>query len=103
HEHFAADTPDFYYSTLKIIDKIGSKLTRQADYYADERINDRAIDVVAPHGQRLRFKIRWLAVIVIIITGILMALLWSMMYQDSMFPPLVSLVIILAVIRFIRR
>lgn len=39
---------------FRIIDTVGAKTLRQTQRYADERIGDRSVDLVAPRGQRLR-------------------------------------------------
>lgn len=48
-------SPAEYYERIsQIIGVIGAKMDRQTDYYADERVGDRTVDVVAPEGQRLK-------------------------------------------------
>lgn len=39
---------------FRIIETVGAKTLRQTDRYADERIGDSTIDLVAPRGQRLK-------------------------------------------------
>lgn len=49
---------------LRIVDTVGAKAVDRTDYYADERIGDRRVNLVAPQGARLRRGIPWAAVIV---------------------------------------
>lgn len=46
----------------RIISTVGAKTISQTDYYADEQIGDRTIDVVASGGRRLRRGIPWMTV-----------------------------------------
>jgi hypothetical protein len=39
---------------LGIVEKIGSELRDQSHYYADERVGDRAMNIVAEPGRRLK-------------------------------------------------
>jgi hypothetical protein len=39
---------------FRIIDTVGAKTLRQTQRYADERIGDSTVDLVAPRGQRLK-------------------------------------------------
>lgn len=47
---------------LNIVDSIASELREQTDYYADERVADRAQNIIAPQGIRLKRGINWLSV-----------------------------------------
>jgi len=49
---------------LRIVDTVGAKTVDRTDSYADERIGNRAIDVVAPQGARLRAGIPWAGVLI---------------------------------------
>jgi len=51
---FALDKPAPVNRLLRIIDTVGAKTLRQTDRYADERIGDRSVNLVAPQGQRLK-------------------------------------------------
>lgn len=66
-DHFSLDKPEFYERILKIIDAIGSEVIDQTDYYADERVGNRAANIVAPQGQRLKSGFNWLVAVVIVI------------------------------------
>ena len=52
---------------LRIVDTVGAKTVDRTDYYADERIGDRRVDLVAPQGARLRRGIPWLTVIITLV------------------------------------
>jgi hypothetical protein len=51
---FELDQAKTVHRLLGIIDTVGAKTLRQTDRYADERMGDPAIDLVAPRGQRLK-------------------------------------------------
>lgn len=51
---FALDEAKTVNRLFGIIDTVGAKTLRQTDRYADERIGDTAIDLVAPQGRRLK-------------------------------------------------
>jgi tetrahydromethanopterin S-methyltransferase subunit F len=48
------DQPTTVQRMFRIIETVGAKTLRQTDRYADERIGDSTIDLVAPRGQRLK-------------------------------------------------
>ncbi len=50
---------------LDIASKVGGEIEHQGDYYADERVGDRALNLVAAPGQRLKGGFSWLIVVVI--------------------------------------
>jgi hypothetical protein len=50
---------------FRIIDTVGSKTLSQTARYADERIGDPAVNLVAPQGQRLRGRAPIIAIVVI--------------------------------------
>jgi hypothetical protein len=52
---------------FRIIDKIGSKMERRTDYYADERVGDRTLNVVAPPGKRLKKTLSIQGVVVFLV------------------------------------
>lgn len=49
-----------------IISTVGNKAVSQTDYYADDRVGNRSLDVVAEPGRRLRRGITWQAILVLI-------------------------------------
>lgn len=51
---------------LAVVDTIQAQLRGQAVRYADERVGDRAQNIVAPQGARLKRGINWLTIILII-------------------------------------
>ena len=59
--------PTTMYQLLTIIHTIGMKMYRQTDYYADERVGNRANDVVAQGGRRLKQGVNWFVVVIMII------------------------------------
>lgn len=46
--------PGVHQRLLGIVDTVGAKTLSQTDRYADERVGDPALNIVAPQGQRLR-------------------------------------------------
>jgi len=54
---------------LSIIDSIGTELSEQTDHYADERVADRAQNIIAPQGMRLKRGINWLSVALFILAA----------------------------------
>lgn len=55
--HAATPEPRFFERVHKIVHVLGVKMNRRTDYYADERVGDRAQDVVAERGRRLRRRV----------------------------------------------
>ncbi|PZQ88416.1 MAG: hypothetical protein DI534_12810 [Leifsonia xyli] len=51
---------------LRIVDTVGAKTLDRTDYYADERIGNRAVNLVAPQGMRLRRGIPWAVVLAVV-------------------------------------
>jgi len=51
---FVSGDPHVYQRLFRIIDTVGAKTLSQTDRYADERIGDPAVNLVAPSGQRLK-------------------------------------------------
>ena len=49
---------------LRIVDTIGATTVDQTDRYADERIGDRAVNLVAPQGARLRRGVPWVTILI---------------------------------------
>lgn len=65
---------------LNMAQSIAGQLHEQTDYYADERVNDRAANIIAEPGRRLKNSVPW-AVIIIVIVVILIQLgpmLWPL-------------------------
>lgn len=59
--------PDFMQGVMNIIQNVGSRVHRRTDYYADENIANRAIDIVATEGRRLKKSVNWLVVVVVVL------------------------------------
>jgi len=49
---------------LRIVDTVGAKTVDQTDYYADEKIGDRTVNLVAPQGARLRRGVPWVTILI---------------------------------------
>lgn len=62
---------------LSIADSVREKIVSQSDYYADYRVNDRNLNVVAPQGARISQRLAWwrVVIVVIVIGAILMNIL----------------------------
>lgn len=50
----ALDSETQLSALLAIADKVGSELRDQSDYYTDERVGDRSVNIVAEPGRRLK-------------------------------------------------
>jgi hypothetical protein len=61
------DTPESLQALITLVNKIHPKLYNQTDYYADERVGDRASNIIAPEGSRLQSRFSYIAVVVIVI------------------------------------
>ena len=57
-----------------IIHAIGAKTSNQTDYYSDEKVGDRAANVVAVEGRRLKQRVPVITIIIIVIVTIIYAL-----------------------------
>ena len=51
---FALDSEAQLKTLFSIVEKIGTELRDQSDYYADERVGDRAANMIAEPGRRLK-------------------------------------------------
>ena len=55
---------------LTIADKIRAELIHQVDYYADERVANRASDTISDSGRRLRqMSLKWVGIVVLVVVG----------------------------------
>jgi len=70
---FTTAKPEVYRRLFRIIETVGAKTLSQTERYADERIGDRTINLVAPQGQRLK---RGIPVGAVIVTS-LVVVLWG--------------------------
>ena len=52
--HFSMLEPAVHERVLRIVDTVGTKTLSQTKRYADERVGDPAVNVVAPQGARLK-------------------------------------------------
>ncbi len=53
-------------TVLGIVDAISSELREQTDYYADEQVGDRAQNIIAAPGARLKHGVNWVAVCIVL-------------------------------------
>ena len=58
---------DYYTKVFDIVNNIGQKIKNNTDYYSDERVGDRALNVVAPEGRRLKTGVTKLVVFMAVI------------------------------------
>ncbi|EAR25161.1 hypothetical protein A20C1_01196 [marine actinobacterium PHSC20C1] len=65
---------------LGIADTVGAKTLRQSRHYADERIGDSSVNLVAPQGQRLKAGVSTVAVAMVVIV----AALWIVPFMFRM-------------------
>lgn len=61
---FRMGDPSTMLRLLRIIDTVGAKTVTQTDRYADERIGDPAVNLVAPKGARLRRGVPWATILI---------------------------------------
>ncbi len=61
------DNETAFKDALTILDKISSELIDQADYYADERVGSRALNLVAEPGRRLKRRASTASIIIIVL------------------------------------
>lgn len=61
---FRMGDPSTMLRLLRIVDTVGAKTVSQTDRYADERIGDRSVNLVAPRGARLRRGVPWAAILI---------------------------------------
>ncbi len=66
-KQFELTSREQFEKLFHIFNTIGTKVERQTDYYADERINDRTMNVVAQPGRRLKKSLSIQAVIVFLV------------------------------------
>jgi hypothetical protein len=51
---------------FKIIDTVGTKIISQTKQYADERVENRMVNVVSEPGRRLKRQVSWVAIAVLV-------------------------------------
>ena len=52
---------------VKIIQTVGASMHRRTDYYADENVANRAIDIVATEGRRLKQGVNWIIIVIVVL------------------------------------
>lgn len=60
-------SPASLQALIELVNKIHPKLYRQIDYYTDERVGNRAANIIAPAGSRLKSRFSYVAIIFIIV------------------------------------
>jgi hypothetical protein len=70
---FDMTRPEVYDRAFRILDTIGTKAVRQTEHYADDRVGDRAANLVAPQGARLKRGVSAGSIAVgVVVVGILL-------------------------------
>lgn len=64
---FAMEREEVLRKLFTVISKIGDELGAQTDYYADENIGDRSVNLVAPQGARLKSGVNWVVIVIVVI------------------------------------
>lgn len=67
--YFPLDNPALYGQLLTIVTTLRSELLDQTDYYADERVGNRVMNVVASEGQRLKSGTSWLIWVIVAVVA----------------------------------
>ncbi|MGV8969053.1 MAG: hypothetical protein ACOH1J_01240 [Microbacteriaceae bacterium] len=62
---FPKASPGVYQRLFRIVDTVAAKTLTQTDRYADERIGDPSVNLVAPKGQRLKAGINVSTIVII--------------------------------------
>jgi hypothetical protein len=70
---FRTSDPALLTRLIRIVDTVGAKTVRQTARYADERVGDRAANIVAPGGRRLRGGVSIGAIVFMVV----FALIWG--------------------------
>ena len=71
---FKLSDPHVLQRLFRILDTVGQKTLTQTDFYADERIGDRTINMVAPQGQRLKRGFSVVTAILVVVFVVFWAL-----------------------------
>ncbi len=80
NKHFPLDKPEFYEHTLAIINAIKGELLGQTDYYSDERVGNREMNMVADAGWRLKSGFNWNIVTMSLFALVLIVCLTAVLY-----------------------
>lgn len=70
HKFDYAKEMEFVWKAFHIMNIVGAKLYNQTDYYADERIGNRQLDIVADQGKRLKNYVPLVSTIVAVLATI---------------------------------
>lgn len=76
---FKLDDQETLTSLVAILEELVAKLERQTDYYYDERVESRELNVVAPLGARLKKRGALWAIMTVIVVSAIIHILFQMM------------------------
>ncbi|MBH1956561.1 hypothetical protein I8H84_03180 [Candidatus Saccharibacteria bacterium] len=63
---FELDSPASLQALLDLVDSIYPKLYNQSSYYADSKVGERAVNDIAPQGERLKSRISYIVIAIIV-------------------------------------
>ena len=63
---FNLTSPEQLETLLKMVAHIGVEIRKQSSNYADERVNDRSVDIIAPSGRRLKKGVNIFVVVIFV-------------------------------------
>lgn len=66
-----------------IASKLRPKLMQQTDYYADARVGDRSLNVVAPQGARLKTRLSFWTVMTIVVIVLVIIVRFYLMFTEG--------------------
>lgn len=70
-EHQNLHSQEYLTMILGVIDRISTEIHDQTDYYADERVGDRAVNLIAEPGRRLTSNVSVVAIVIFVVFAIL--------------------------------
>ena len=62
--------PEPVRTLMNIIATVGASMYRRTDYYADDKIANRSVDVVANGGRRLRHGVSWVLIFIVLLIAV---------------------------------
>lgn len=84
-EYFALDRRESLEKILAVAAKLKAKIRNQTDYYADERVGNRSINMVSTQGQRLKkFNTKKIVVLIVLAFILLQALIHIILVMNSL-------------------
>lgn len=71
--------PESVHALIDIISTVGTSMYKRTDYYADEKVENRSIDIVAVGGRRLKYGISWVLIFIILLIAVvnIMMVIWG--------------------------